>query len=113
MIGFQESIEDGATVEVHRWVSRITRIWKGNVMGSDEASLVEFGNRLAEDHSLFDVMSDEDDRRGSVLPDLHELLLQVTPREGIKRPEGFVKQQQFGFQNQGAGDGHALGHPAG
>lgn len=93
MIGAQEPIEDDATVEVHRWVSRITRIWKRNVMGIDEASLVEFGNRLAEDHGLFDVMSDEDDRRSPVLPDLHELLLQVAPREGIERPEGFVEQQ--------------------
>ena len=48
-----------------------------------------------------------------LIADLHELLLQVAPAEGIEGPEGFIEQQQLRLDRQGAGDRHPLAHAAG
>ena len=46
----------------------------------------------------------------SLLANLHQLLLQITPGEGIESAEGFIKQQQSRLDCQGAGYGHPLLH---
>lgn len=63
--------------------------------------------------ALTDVVSDEDGGELKIRSQLQKQLLHGGPRGGIQSTEGFIKQQNFGASQNGAGESGSLLLPAG
>ena len=70
------------------------------------------GDAIRQIDGFIEAVGDEDDGGLVLLPDAQQLGLQNFACLGIQGGKRFVHQQQTGRIGQGAGDGHALTHPA-
>jgi len=68
---------------------------------------------IGHDQRLALVVGDVDEGGSETVLELLQLHLHVLAQLQIQRAEGLVEQEHVGFQNHGAGDGHALLLPAG
>ena len=73
----------------------------------------EHHDPVGEEHGLIHVVGHHHGGELVLIADLHQLLLQVSPAEGIEGPKRLIEQQQLRLDRQGAGDGHPLAHAAG
>src|SRR6516162_10266573 len=62
---------------------------------------------------FINVMSDEQHRGATILPQAQHFVLHPHAGEGIERTEGFIEQKNFRMINQCASKRDALGHAAG
>src|SRR5580658_106156 len=99
----------------------LTIAWMSDVgdfeIGADVARIAaEHDDPVGQQHGLFNVVRDnEDGLRGDgfLLPELEEFAAKVFGSEDIKRGEGLVHEEDFGLDDQGAGEANALTHAAG
>lgn len=76
-------------------------------------AVAQYGDPVGEPYGLVHVVGDEEDG-GPVLPaQLTHQVLHLQPGQGVECGERLVEQQQFGFADQGAGEGDALRLAAG
>ncbi len=71
---------------------------------------------IGQQYSFFDVVGDDEDGLGGdglLLPELEQFAAQVFGGEDVERGEGLIHEEDFGLDNQGAGEADALAHPAG
>src|SRR5262245_55216199 len=59
---------------------------------------------IGEEQGLVHVVSHHEDRLLLGLPQLHQLVLQLHPRERVEQRERLVQQQQAGLESEGARD---------
>ena len=72
--------------------------------------------RVGEQDGLFDVVGDDEDGLGGdglLLPELEEFGAEVFGSQDVEGAEGLVHEEDFGLDNEGAGEADALAHAAG
>ena len=68
---------------------------------------------VGQEDRLAQVVGDEDDGEGLLLPQVTQHAPQLLPGEGVKGTEGLVEHQQAGLVDQCPADGGTLLHAAG
>jgi hypothetical protein len=70
------------------------------------------GDAVAELERLVEVVADEDDGAVALSLEVEELVLEARADQGVEGREGLVHQEDRGVGGEGAGEAHALLHPA-
>jgi len=77
-----------------------------------DAPALHDGDAVAQLERLVEIVADEDDGAPEFLLQVDEFVLKVGADQGIERGEGLVHQQDRRVGGEGAGEAHALLHPA-
>jgi hypothetical protein len=70
-------------------------------------------NARSNDNRLLDRVGDKEDGGTRPVPEFEQVVLHLSPRQGIESSERFIHQQYFWFDGHRAGNGYALFHPPG
>ena len=86
-------------------------------VGADVAGVAaEDDDAVGEEDGFFDVVGDDEDGLGGhglVGPELEEFGAEVFGGEDVEGGEGLVHEEDFGLDDEGAGEADALAHAAG
>ena len=85
-------------------------------VGADVAGIAaEHDDAVGEQDGFFDIVGDDEDGLcgdGLLLPEFEEFRAEVFGRQHVQRAEGLVHEEDFGLDDQGAGEADALAHAA-
>ena len=90
----------------------------GKVHFAGGADLLNFpfvhdGDLIGEGEGFFLIVGDEKERDAETFLELFELDADAFAEGGVEGGEGFVEEEEFGFDDEGAGEGGALFFTAG
>ena len=101
--------------DLERWRGAIARPGEidANFLEQPAGPRTHHHDAVRQHHRFIDVVSNEDQCRAGVGPQIEEMILQIGAGEGIERRERLVEQEHFGLRHKSAGDRDALRLPAG
>ena len=106
----------GVIVGVLHHLQALARPGQGHLENLADAGLGAVGEHhdpIGEQQGLIHIVGHHHRGDPSLLADLHQLLLEIAPGEGIQGTKRLIQEQQLGPDRQGPGNGNPLLHAAG
>src|SRR5260370_4711132 len=97
---------------LHSGIAR-TSEWNRQILYDCTGSGAHYIDTFGQVKGLIDVVGDEQDGAGGLIPDAQQELLHVGASLSIERAEGLVHENHLRAHSESSGDGHALLHAAG